>query len=892
MLKQFKNLTLRTKLILIQLLTSGVLLFLFVGYYVVHEFQEYRVNAVVQLKASSQILASNSVSSLYFLDAPAAVKVLSSLATQPNITDAWIHDSSGDLFASYSRTENQENPSTEDLESGQHFSGNFITYTRNIINEGDMLGKLTMRLDASGRWDSLLSNLFIAGLLLFIGLLLSYVLSINTQKSISKPIYKLSQTIQRVSDSGEYSLRVDEIRRDEIGVLYFGFNEMMENIEARERERDSAEHALTKSKNYIQNIFDSSLDMIVSVDIDQNIVQFNTAAQKVFGYSLKEAIGKPVQMLYADLKESAEIGRQISKTGMFIGEIWNVRKNGELFPSLLSAAILLDELGESIGTVGNSRDITKRKQTEKEIEEQHKLLQTVIDTIPDVIFAKDLDHRFILGNQAFAKRYGKKGPAQLLGMTDFDLSPKAVALSFHAVEDLIIANNEPQIDRYETMIDKNGDERWQLNSKYIIQDSQEQVIGLLGHSRDITELKQAERELAVYHDHLEELVKERTNELEMARASLAKAQGIAHLGSWDWNIVDNTLRCSKEMHTIFGTDTEHTINNFEAFMSSIHPDDQAAVQESINKAISTNIPCSTDHRIVRPDGSERTVHGQGEVLYDEHGKPVRLLGTVSDITERNQIAEELKKAKEVAEAANQHLLELDKLKSMFIASMSHELRTPLNSIIGFTGMMLQGISGEINKLQAENLQRVYQSGKHLLSLISDIIDISKIEAGRIDVYPQKFSLEDLINEAVTTILPEAKKKGLPVTIVASVWPEIESDRKRLLQCVLNILSNAVKYSEQGRIEVNINEYKERVEISVRDTGIGISESDLPILFEAFERLESHLRIISGGTGLGLYLTKKIIQELLKGDISVKSTFGEGSTFTLSVPRVYSQNFQG
>ncbi len=764
MLTQFRNLTLRTKLILIQLLTSGLLLLIFVGYYVIDENQEYRVNAVHQLTTSSQILASNSVSALYFLDMGTANEVLSSLSTQSSITNAWIHDSEGAFFASYGRAENQDISPPIDLMTGMHFSGNYITYSREIIHDEEVLGTLTLRFDASDRWKHLSTKLFVASLILIIGLVLAYFLSISTQKSISRPIFKLSQIIQRVSESREFTIRVDEKRTDEIGVLYKGFNEMMKRIEDYDRERDVAEHALAKSKNYVQNLFDSSLDMIVSVDQQRHIVQFNTAALKTFGYQPDEIIGKPVEMLYADLEASKMIGDQISETGMFVGEISNVRKNGEVFPSLISAAILLDEQGEIIGTVGNSRDITKHKQ--------------------------------------------------------------------------------------------------------------------------------AESELAVYRNHLEELVKERTNELEMARASLAKAQGIAHLGSWDWNIVDNTLRCSKEMHTIFGTDTEHTINNFEAFMSSIHPDDQVAVQESINKAISTNIPCSTDHRIVRPDGSERTVHEQGEVLYDEHGKPVSLLGTVSDITERNQIAEELKKAKEVAEAANQHLLELDKLKSMFIASMSHELRTPLNSIIGFTGMMLQGISGKINKLQAENLQRVYQSGKHLLSLISDIIDISKIEAGRIDVYPQKFSLEDLINEAVATILPEAKKKDIPVTIAASVWPEIESDKKRLLQCVLNLLSNAVKYSEQGRIEVNINEYKERVEISVRDTGIGISESDLPILFEAFERLESHLRIISGGTGLGLYLTKKIIQELLKGDISVKSPFGEGSTFTLSVPRVYSQNFQG
>ncbi len=884
MIKQFQNLTLRAKLILIQVMTSGLLLFLFAAYYVVHEFQGYRIDSVNQLKTSSHILASNSVSSLHFLDAPAAEKVLSSLATQPNISNAWIHDASGQLFATYSRIEKQEALSQEDLINGEHFSGNFITYTREVTSDGITLGRLTMRLDASGRWESLVSNIAIAGLLLLIGLMLSYILSANTQKSISHPILRLAKTIQQVSDSGEYSIRVKESMEEEIGTLYRGFNGLMVQIAKREKERDAAEQALTESKKYVQNLFDSSLDMIVSVDQNRCIVQFNSAAQKTFGYKTDEIIGQPVEILYADPEYSRVIEKQITETGIFIGEISNKRKNGETFPSLISTALLYDEEGQIIGTVGNARDITEAKRVEKELEEQHQLLQLVIKTIPDIVFAKDIDHKFILGNQSFAERYGQDSPDGLIGKTDFDLYGEAEAKAFHAEEDLIFASNQPQINRQDSIIDREGNERWSLNSKYIIRNSQDKVMGLLGYSRDITELKTAELELQKHQNHLEELVRERTQDLEQARASLARAQEIAHLGSWEWDIVENTLIWSDEVYNIFDIKTAQFGNSHEALMSLIHPEDQTRVQEAIDASLNTGVPYGIDHRLVRPDNSQRTVYQQGEVLLDEQGKAIRMVGTVLDITEQHQIEEELKKAKEEAEAANLHLQELDKLKSMFIATMSHELRTPLNSIIGFTGMMLQGISGEINERQADNLQRVYQSGKHLLSLISDIIDISKIEAGRIDVFPQNISLGDLINEAVTTIQREAEKKGLTVTIMTSSWPEIESDRKRLLQCVLNLLSNAVKYSELGKIEVNITELEQDVEISVRDTGIGISESDIPILFEAFERLESPLRITSGGTGLGLYLTKKIVQELLNGEISVRSTLGEGSIFTLSVPR--------
>lgn len=235
-------------------------------------------------------------------------------------------------------------------------------------------------------------------------------------------------------------------------------------------------------------------------------------------------------------------------------------------------------------------------------------------------------------------------------------------------------------------------------------------------------------------------------------------------------------------------------------------------------------------------------------------------------------------------AANIKLKELDTLKSMFIASMSHELRTPLNSIIGFTGMTLQGLSGELNDEQKDNLSRAYQSAKHLLSLITDVIDISKIEAGRIDTYPETVFLETVVSEAIIAIEPQLKEKHLSLDIEVPDGLQLNTDKKRLLQCLINLLSNGVKFTEEGGIRLTVTERDEAVAIAVADTGIGIAENDLPKLFEAFERLDTHLRVKVGGTGLGLYLTKKITTDLLRGEVSVQSKAGQGSIFTLTVPR--------
>lgn len=248
------------------------------------------------------------------------------------------------------------------------------------------------------------------------------------------------------------------------------------------------------------------------------------------------------------------------------------------------------------------------------------------------------------------------------------------------------------------------------------------------------------------------------------------------------------------------------------------------------------------------------------------------------------LLEDMRKAKRELETANDRLKELDQLKSMFIASMSHELRTPLNSIIGFTGMTLQGLSGTLNDEQRDNLARAYQAAKHLLALISDVIDISKIEAGRIDSFPEIVSLESIIDEAIATVEPQLKEKHLTLAVEAPADLKLNTDRKRLLQCLINLLSNGVKYTEKGGITITAYERVADVEISVTDTGIGIAEKDMPKLFDAFERLDTHLRVKAGGTGLGLYLTKKLATDVLQGSISVQSIEGQGSSFTLRVPK--------
>lgn len=237
--------------------------------------------------------------------------------------------------------------------------------------------------------------------------------------------------------------------------------------------------------------------------------------------------------------------------------------------------------------------------------------------------------------------------------------------------------------------------------------------------------------------------------------------------------------------------------------------------------------------------------------------------------------------------ANIKLKELDRLKSMFIASMSHELRTPLNSIIGFTGIILQGMSGEILEEQRKQLTMVKNSAKHLLALINDIIDVSKIEAGKIEPIIANFNLSGIMHEVKESFKIAAAEKGIELTLEIPESLVIKSDERRAKQVLMNLVSNAVKFTERGDIEIRLEKKDRSVEISVRDTGIGIKQEDMDKLFKPFSQIFVKGMPKQEGTGLGLYISKKIAG-LLNCEISAASEFGKGSKFVFSLPLKYEE----
>ncbi len=467
---------------------------------------------------------------------------------------------------------------------------------------------------------------------------------------------------------------------------------------------------------------------------------------------------------------------------------------------------------------------------------------------------------------------------------------------------------------------------------------------------NVNQLKRLEEALLAAKGELERRIADRTADLQRANEQLrvelverqraqdrlqfnerglSEAQRIARLGSWELDLTTNTLVWSDEIYRIFEIDPTLFGATYEAFLAAIHPEDREMVNQAYTASLTSKAPYEVEHRLLMADGRIKFVHERCETHYADNGTPLRSIGTVQDISARreaelelHQLNDELEervalrtqdleqKTLEVEEtqkalmnivedlhhktqelhAANLKLQDVDRLKSMFIASMSHELRTPLNSIIGFSSIVLGEWLGPINAEQKEKLGIVLRTGKHLLALINDLIDVSKIEAGKLESTPVEFDLHDLITEAVALNQPDIAAKGITLRVEAIHLP-MRTDRRRLYQCVVNLLGNAAKFTREGMILIKATPVgnkaqaggQEMVTISIKDTGIGIKEQDLPKLFASFVRLELPEDMQVKGTGLGLYLVKKIATEILGGEVRVTSVHGQGSEFCLTCP---------
>ena len=318
----------------------------------------------------------------------------------------------------------------------------------------------------------------------------------------------------------------------------------------------------------------------------------------------------------------------------------------------------------------------------------------------------------------------------------------------------------------------------------------------------------------------------------------------------------------------------------QPFFTFIHPDDMAATIAEVEKLAQGIATLRFENRYHCKDGSYRWI------FWSCQPQPDGSLHTIGrDVTDAKRDEDLLRTTNVALRLATEQAQSADRLKSAFLATMSHELRTPLNSIIGFTGILLQGLAGPLNAEQAKQLGMVRDSSRHLLSLINDVLDLSKIEAGQMEVTCTPFVLDESISTVIGIVTPQAQAKGLRLRVehTADIGTLV-SDRRRVEQVLLNLLSNAIKFTDQGEIVLNVGRsaVDNQLHLTVADTGIGITAKHLPTLFQPFRQLHTGLGRAYEGTGLGLAICRRLL-DLLGGAITAESREGHGSVFTIMLP---------
>lgn len=351
---------------------------------------------------------------------------------------------------------------------------------------------------------------------------------------------------------------------------------------------------------------------------------------------------------------------------------------------------------------------------------------------------------------------------------------------------------------------------------------------------------------------------------------------------YDYNLATGNIVWNAAMQSVFGYSTSEFLADIDWWGEHIHPDDRERTVQSLRNAIEgTDWNWSQEYRFRRADGSYAQVLDQGQFMRDPGGRAVRMIGSMVDVTERHRAEEEMRRARDLA-------VDASLAKSQFLANMSHEFRSPLTAILGYAELLGEElVDAGLTRLK-EDVDKIRTAGTHLLTIISDILDLSKIEAGKLELRPETFDVSNTIREAVTTIMPQINRDKVRVTVVCNCADRLmHSDPTRVRQILINLLSNAAKFTHEGEIRIECQhetdpETGEWFMFRVSDTGIGMSPEQTGKLFEKFHQLDASTTRRYGGTGLGLAICRLLCDQM-GGSIRVESELDRGSVFTVRLP---------
>ncbi len=376
------------------------------------------------------------------------------------------------------------------------------------------------------------------------------------------------------------------------------------------------------------------------------------------------------------------------------------------------------------------------------------------------------------------------------------------------------------------------------------------------------------------------LIQEQLERLTLSEERLALAVEGGGIGLWDWDLRRNDIYFSPRWQTMLGFEPDELPHDFETWQQRVHPEDLDRSLKEIQAHMGDPaVTYANTHRMQRKDGSYAWILARGKALRDADGVPARMVGMHMDVSDRKEAEETLRRAREQADAAN-------RAKSDFLANMSHEIRTPMNGVLGMLQLLQDA---PLNLEQREQIDTAHQSAMYLLAIVDDILDLSKVEAGKLELEAVPFDPARTISNAVDLLAERARAKGLELGLVLGEDkpPLVRGDPGRLRQILTNLIGNAVKFTEQGSVNVTATwggsgEDVRTLDVAVRDTGIGISREVQQRLFSPFTQADVSTTRRFGGTGLGLAICKRLV-ELMGGSISVRSEPGQGAEFRFSIP---------
>jgi len=512
-------------------------------------------------------------------------------------------------------------------------------------------------------------------------------------------------------------------------------------------------------------------------------------------------------------------------------------------------------------------EIHERRRAEEKLRDSEEQYRGLMESLASIVATVDVNGVFLYMNDMAADSLGGTA-SELVGKTLHDLFPPEYADRHLRAVQKVIRENKSMITENQSYLQ--GRLRWYRVSIQPIHDEAGSVVYTLLNITDIDAIKSAQQELKFLNEKLEERVRERT-------AQVQDLYDNAPVGYHSLDETGNLIAINQTELNWLGYTREELLG--KPIAAILVSKGMELYQENFPKLKEQGRLNGLELEIRRKDGTVIPTLLNAFAVYDEAGRFIVSRSTLTDITKRKQVENAFKKANERLE----HAL---RIKDEFLANMSHELRTPLNSILGFSEMMLSGDFGELNERQRKYTANIESSGNHLLGLINDLLDLSKIEAGMLEIYPEQTNIDEVCHASLAFVKQLAAKKNIHLSYRKELeFPFILADQRRLKQILVNLLSNAVKFTpEHGSVTLRVfmDAEKKFMNFSVQDTGIGIAEKDIPKLFMPFTQLDNSLARQYEGTGLGLSLVQELT-ELHNGRIHVQSMVGAGSTFTVSIP---------